>query len=127
MPSILLVEDDLIQRLRMRQLFNKALPDYDILDSATLENALDIARPVISDLRVVFTDGQLDREGGGRDYGWEFAEYLQGDGYKGPVVYVSNTPIPEGKQDLFSRVIPKGELEEDVKIMIEYVQSLPAE
>jgi len=126
MPTVLHCEDSEIQSAGMAHLFGKRIPDVRLVSALSLDQAIQLAQPILDDLRIVFTDGDLSEERNEFPvrFGWEVIEALKERGYKGLSVYNGITKLPDDKRHLFDEVMPKGRpsFREYLDLVVRYVQ-----
>ncbi len=107
MPSILYCEDDQGVNKIFSLWFNNRFPDYTLVPTISVGEALGAARPIIGGISLVLTDGYLGYQSGKDEYGWDLAAKLRKMGYQGPIAYIGGTDIPEGKSVLFTDIVGK--------------------
>ena len=126
MPTVLYVEDSPEESENIQSLFRHKLPKVRLIPALSLDQAINLAQPVLGDLRIVFVDGNLSevRNESPVRYGWEVIETLKGMGFDGRSVYTGTTRLPDNKRPLFDEVITKNTPsdEEYENRIIEYVQ-----
>lgn len=101
--KIVYVEDDRMVIYGANRLLRENFPDHEISIYRAADEALENMTPHLGNINVVCTDGNLINS-----TGWDLAEGLKQKGYEGPIIYIGNAKIPEGKEHLFNDRSPKG-------------------
>ncbi|MEK6912667.1 MAG: hypothetical protein AABX26_01785 [Nanoarchaeota archaeon] len=101
--TILYVEDSLAMLLAAGMQLERAFPGYHIVLSVGRQDTfskIESGKIKLEEIALVCTDGRL-AEG---SKGWEVAEDLVSRGFTGPLLYTSETKIPNGKEVLYLEV-----------------------
>ena len=99
MKYVLFCEDNPICNKYGCKGISEKFPEHEVISTCAGENSLERVASCIDDLKLVLTDGQL----AGDMKGWDLARKLRAMGYKGPIVYIGLSPVPEDiKPDLFN-------------------------
>ena len=83
---------------------SEKFPEHKVISTFSGEDSIEEIAACLDDLELVLTDGQLS----GKMKGWNLAEELRKMGYKGHIVYIGASSIPDGVDpDLFTGFFPK--------------------
>lgn len=91
MKYVLFCEDDPTYNKPGCEGISEKFPEYEVISTYSGEDSIDRVASCLDDLKLVLTDGQL----AGDMKGWDLARELRKMGYKGPIVYIGISAVPD--------------------------------
>lgn len=119
MKKILYCEDHKLINETVSAILEKKLPDYTLISTFSLKDALEKAE-LFDSFALVITDGKLGTSDC-KDFGWNLVKQLKEKGYKGPAIYVGLTPLFGEIKDLFDDIVPKEDVEKLIDVIKKYL------